>query len=61
MTGAGPTRHLVTEGNARDLSFIQTESVHLVVTSPPYVMFKERLEFAEPPVSRATGLCLVAS
>ncbi len=30
------TRHTVREGDARDLSFIPTESVHLVVTSPPY-------------------------
>jgi len=40
MTG-GPTRHLVREGDARDLSFIETESVHLVCTSPPYAMLKE--------------------
>lgn len=40
MTG-GPTRHLVHEGDARDLSFIETESVHLVCTSPPYAMLKE--------------------
>ncbi len=37
----GPTRHLIKEGDARDLSFIQTQSVHLVVTSPPYAMLKE--------------------
>jgi DNA modification methylase len=37
----GPTRHLVREGDARDLSFIETGSVHLVVTSPPYAMLKE--------------------
>jgi modification methylase len=37
----GPTRHLVREGDARDLSFIETQSVHLVVTSPPYAMLKE--------------------
>jgi len=30
------TRHSVHLGDARDLSFIPTESVHLVVTSPPY-------------------------
>lgn len=29
----GITEHLVREGDARDLSFIETESVHLVVTS----------------------------
>lgn len=30
------TRHTIRLGDARDLSFIPTESVHLVVTSPPY-------------------------
>lgn len=39
MTG-GPTTHLIREGDARDLSFIATESVHLVVTSPPYASLK---------------------
>jgi DNA modification methylase len=39
MTG-GPTTHIVREGDARDLSFIATESVHLVVTSPPYASLK---------------------
>ncbi|MBN2113080.1 MAG: site-specific DNA-methyltransferase [Acidimicrobiia bacterium] len=33
---AGPTTHVVRQGDARDLSFISSESVHLVVTSPPY-------------------------
>lgn len=37
----GPTKHMVRLGDARDLSFIETESVHLVVTSPPYAMLKE--------------------
>ncbi|HEX8001338.1 MAG TPA: site-specific DNA-methyltransferase [Mycobacteriales bacterium] len=32
---------MVRLGDARDLSFIETESVHLVVTSPPYAMLKE--------------------
>lgn len=36
----GPTLHVVREGDARDLSFIETESVHLVCTSPPYAMLK---------------------
>lgn len=40
MTG-GPTLHVVREGDARDLSFVETESVHLVCTSPPYAMLKE--------------------
>lgn len=37
----GPTRHLIREGDARDLSSIETESVHLVCTSPPYGALKE--------------------
>ncbi len=36
----GPTRHVVRQGDARDLSSIDTQSVHLVVTSPPYAMLK---------------------
>jgi DNA modification methylase len=34
------TRHLVREGDARDLSFIDSERVHLVCTSPPYGALK---------------------
>lgn len=30
------TKHRIIEGDARDLSFIGTESVHFVCTSPPY-------------------------
>src|SRR3712207_407440 len=37
----GPTRHIIREGDARDLSAIETESVHLVCTSPPYGSLKE--------------------
>ncbi len=37
----GPTVHVVRQGDARDLSFIETESVHLVCTSPPYGSLKE--------------------
>lgn len=33
--------HLLREGDARDLSFIATESVHLICTSPPYGSLKE--------------------
>ncbi len=33
--------HLITRGDARDLSFLGDESVHLVVTSPPYANLKE--------------------
>lgn len=31
-----PTVHRLINGDARDLSFVDDESVHLVVTSPPY-------------------------
>ena len=31
-----PTLHRLINGDARDLSFLDDESVHLVVTSPPY-------------------------
>jgi len=34
------TTHLVRQGDARDLSWIETESVHLVCTSPPYGALK---------------------
>jgi site-specific DNA-methyltransferase (adenine-specific) len=36
-----PTHHDVYEADARDLSFIPTESVHLICTSPPYGSLKE--------------------
>jgi modification methylase len=39
--GFGPTEHDVYEGDARHLSFIPTESVHLICTSPPYGSLKE--------------------
>jgi len=35
------TEHEIREGDARDLSFLPDESVHLVVTSPPYWTLKE--------------------
>jgi site-specific DNA-methyltransferase (adenine-specific) len=38
---AGPTTHVVYEGDARDLTQVETESVHLVCTSPPYGSLKE--------------------
>lgn len=34
------TRHVIRFGDARDLSWIPSESVHLVVTSPPYFNLK---------------------
>lgn len=34
------TRHEIHEGDARDLSFIATESIHFVCTSPPYGSLK---------------------
>jgi site-specific DNA-methyltransferase (adenine-specific) len=39
-TRIGITKHLLREGDARDLSFIPTESVHLICTSPPYGALK---------------------
>ena len=36
-----PTRHDLYHADARNLSFIPSESVHLVVTSPPYWTLKE--------------------
>lgn len=36
-----PTRHELRVGDARELDFIPSESVHLVVTSPPYWTLKE--------------------
>jgi modification methylase len=41
MARVGITRHLIREGDARDLSFIDSESVHLVCTSPPYGALKQ--------------------
>lgn len=35
------TRHTIIQGDARELSFIRDESVHLVVTSPPYWTLKQ--------------------
>ncbi len=36
MTRTNGTTHRLINGDARDLSFLPSESVHLVVTSPPY-------------------------
>ena len=36
----GVTRHLLRQGDARDLSFIPAKSVHLICTSPPYGALK---------------------
>src|SRR6266705_798365 len=35
------TTHHIYQADARDLSFLPSESVHLVVTSPPYWTLKE--------------------
>src|SRR4029453_7981692 len=35
------TRHRLKLGDARDLSWIADESIHLVVTSPPYWVLKD--------------------
>ena len=39
-----PTKHLLVNGDARNLSFIPDTSVHLVVTSPPYWTLKRYRE-----------------
>jgi len=36
-----PTQHVLNLGDARDLDWIEKESVHLVVTSPPYFNLKK--------------------
>lgn len=36
-----PTAHRLVQGDARELSFVEEESVHLVVTSPPYWTLKK--------------------
>lgn len=36
-----PTKHYLVQGDARELSFIADESVHLIVTSPPYWTLKK--------------------
>ena len=41
-----PTAHQLCRGDARDLSRVQDESVHLVLTSPPYWTLKEYRESA---------------
>jgi len=38
------TIHRLIQGDARDLSFIKDESIHLVVTSPPYWILKRYRE-----------------
>ena len=41
VESAEPTAtHVVVRGDARDLSWIPDDSVHLVVTSPPYGLLK---------------------
>lgn len=40
LIDAVPTLHRLVQGDARDLSFIADESIHLAVTSPPYWTLK---------------------
>ena len=42
-----PTIHRLINGDARDLSFLEDESVHLVVTSPPYWNLKRYNEIPD--------------
>lgn len=41
------TQHRLIQADARDLSFLQDESVHLIVTSPPYWTLKKYREHAD--------------
>lgn len=41
MPDFSKTTHRIVHGDARDLSFIGDQSIHLVVTSPPYWTLKE--------------------
>ncbi|MGE5597091.1 MAG: DNA-methyltransferase [Hyphomicrobiales bacterium] len=42
IVGGHPlTRHRIWQGDARDLSVLENDSVHLIVTSPPYGGLKE--------------------
>jgi len=41
------TTHRLIQGDARDLTFIPSESIHLVVTSPPYWILKRYRENPE--------------
>src|SRR5438093_12052081 len=50
------TRHQMILGDARDLSFVPGESVHLVVTSPPYFNLKPYVSDADRrPLGRSGG------
>lgn len=41
MTELNKSKHQVIQGDARDLSFIPDQSIHLVLTSPPYWTLKK--------------------
>jgi DNA modification methylase len=41
VTELNDTKHQVLQGDARDLTFIPDQSIHLVVTSPPYWTLKK--------------------
>jgi modification methylase len=41
VLGAGDTTHSLRQGDARQLDWIADESIHLVLTSPPYWTLKE--------------------
>jgi len=36
-----PTRHDLRQGDSREMSFVEPESIHLVLTSPPYWTLKQ--------------------
>jgi site-specific DNA-methyltransferase (adenine-specific) len=51
--GAGrPATHLIAHGDARDLPWLHDESLHLVVTSPPYGLLKT---YADAPGQLGNG------
>ena len=42
-----PTTHRLVHGDARNLSFVEDESVHLILTSPPYWTLKKYRDHAD--------------
>jgi hypothetical protein len=49
-----PTVHDIYNKDARSLGFLRNESVHLIVTSPPYWTLKE---YRETPAHSSMGWC----
>ena len=53
--GGTPTIHRLIQGDARDLSFLPDESVHLAITSPPYWNILTRRRSADRKAVRNYG------